>query len=82
MSNAEVSSFYKDIESLMNNVDVFCPKSLETVLKTFNIHKDSPFVVDLRLKFIWKSKNNSKILNIHLTNVLIFFNMFHSNNLT
>jgi len=53
--------FYKHVETLMKNINLFCPKSFEAILKSFNIHKDSPFVVDLRLKFIWKSKNYSNV---------------------
>lgn len=61
VTSFEVTSLYKDIESLMNSINAFCPKTLETILKTFNMHKNSPFVVDLKLKFIWKSKNNSNV---------------------
>ncbi|CAI6359665.1 unnamed protein product [Macrosiphum euphorbiae] len=59
VSSTEMLCFYKDVETLMKSISVFCPKSFEAILKSFNIHKDSPFVIDLRLKFIWKSKNNS-----------------------
>jgi len=61
VSSTEMICFYKDIETLMKSISVFCPKSFEAILKSFNIHKDSPFVIDLRLKFIWKSKNNSNV---------------------
>jgi len=59
VTSTEMTCFYKDIEIFMKSINVFCPKSFEAILKSMNIHKDSPFVVDLRLKFIWKSKNNS-----------------------
>ncbi|XP_022168889.1 protein msta-like [Myzus persicae] len=59
VSSAEMICLYKDIETLMKSISVFCPKSFEAILKSFNIYRNSPFVVDLRLKFIWKSKNNS-----------------------
>ncbi|XP_025196722.1 SET domain-containing protein SmydA-8-like [Melanaphis sacchari] len=59
VTSTEMINLYKNIETLMKSINVFCPKSFEEILKSFNIHKDSPFVVDLRLKFIWKSKNNS-----------------------
>ncbi|XP_026818652.1 SET domain-containing protein SmydA-8-like [Rhopalosiphum maidis] len=58
VTSTEMTCFYKDIETFMKSINVFCPKSFEAILKSMNIHKDSPFVVDLRLKFIWKSKNN------------------------
>ncbi|XP_027843219.2 SET domain-containing protein SmydA-8-like [Aphis gossypii] len=59
VTSAEMICFYKDIETITKSISVFCPKSFEAILKSFNIHKNSPYVVDLRLKFIWKSKNNS-----------------------
>lgn len=60
VSSTEMINFYEEVKTLMKNISVFCPKSFEAILKSFNIHKDSPFVIDLRLKFIW-SKNNSKV---------------------
>lgn len=60
MSNVEIVISYKFIQTLMDTVNIYCPKSLENILKISNIHIDSPYVVNLRLKFIWKSKNNSK----------------------
>jgi hypothetical protein len=58
----------------MNSIQQ-CPKRFETILKTFNIYRNSTFVVDLRLKFIWKSKNNSKIwLFVDLRNIFCHYN--------
>lgn len=61
VSNIEIEFSYKYIKTLMDNVNIYYPKRLERILNTFNIHRDSPYVVDLRLKLIWKSKNNSEI---------------------
>lgn len=75
VTSVEIMSFFKRICSLMNSIQQ-CPKRLETILKTFNIYKNNTFVVDLRLKFIWKSKNNSKIwLFVNLRYIFYHYNI-------
>lgn len=60
VTHVETVAVYKDVESSMNTVDVFCPNTLNTVLNTFNVRKHAnPFAVDFKLKFIWKSTNKS-----------------------
>lgn len=59
VTHVQTVSVYKDVESAMNTIDVFCPNSLKTPLNTSNVRKDGPYVVDLKLKFIWKSTNKS-----------------------
>ncbi|XP_025409143.1 SET domain-containing protein SmydA-8-like [Sipha flava] len=58
VTSVEITSLLKKLCPLMNSIQQ-CPKRFETILKTFNIYRNSTFVVDLRLKFIWKSKNNN-----------------------
>lgn len=42
----------------MNNINIISEKNLETILKTYNIHSNNSFALNLKLKFIWDSKKN------------------------
>ncbi|XP_050530308.1 SET domain-containing protein SmydA-8-like isoform X2 [Daktulosphaira vitifoliae] len=60
VSDTEVAILHKTVGSLLTKMYTFHPKTIDAFIEKNNINKNSPFAVDLKLQFVWKT-NNSKM---------------------